>query len=183
MRSRVATVLLACASSLSLGREATVFSFEGFSLGMSRSDATAIRPDTPWKQVMRGTPSEAVRKEFKASHLGQEAQVNVDLSASGGAVEVIGFTFLTQTDQQCIQEAVKALVELEKLYGVEAEVSHQQPGKRAKWLTNEGTTVRWFELCAVGARRYVITYAKVAPNPSIEMRSPGKPGAASHVKR
>ena len=156
----VIAVVAFSAMQLHASEETATFSFEGFSLGMSREAATGVRPEVPWKEVMRGTPSQAVRKEFKARHLGRDAEVTVDLSPTRATVEIIGFTFLTQTDQECVREAVKALVELEKLYGVEAEVSHEQPGKRAKWITKQGISVRWFELCAQGAQRYVVTYAK-----------------------
>ena len=139
---------------------ATAFSFAGFSLGMSRAEADAVRPEIAWKEVMRGTPSEAVRKEFPSRHLGHEAIVTVDLSPSRAKVGAIGFEFRTPTDQQCIREAVETLVELRGLYGNEVELYDHGPSKAARWMTANGTSIRWIEVCAVGAQRYVVTYVK-----------------------
>ena len=151
--------LLLTASYYSLAGEPVEFKLEGFYLGMSREDATAVRPQTPWKRVMRGTPSEVVRKEFMGTHMERETEVTVDLSPSEELVRVIGFAFKTTTDQQCITDAMTALAKLEALYGEESEVLLEQPGKRAKWVRKDGSVVRWLELCASGAQRYIVTYA------------------------
>jgi len=108
---------------------------------------------------MPGTPSEALRKSFKAIYMGHEAEVTVDLGSAETAVRALGFTFVTQTDNQRIFESVKALVELERVYGIETEASDEQPGKKAMWVTKSGLVVRWLEACAVGARRYVVSYS------------------------
>lgn len=138
------------------------FSFEGFSLGMPRSDATEVLPEIPWQQVMRNTPSEAARKEFTSRYLGREARVSIDLDREGLFVRTIGFTFLPQTDSECMLDAVGARVQLERLYGAAAETSSESTGRRAKWSTGGGVTIRWMEACAIGARQYFITYAKPA---------------------
>ena len=160
MRALLTISLLACAPLQIFASEPVNFSFEGFFLGMSRTEATEVRPEIAWQEVMKETPQAVFRKVFKARHLGQMAEAAVDLNSARSSVQRIGFTFSTSTDQQCTQEAIKALVQLEKLYGPETEISHEQPGKRALWITKSGISVRWFELCAVGARKYLVTYVQ-----------------------
>ncbi|MBB1161781.1 hypothetical protein [Aquariibacter albus] len=134
-------------------------SYAGFSLGMSKSEASAIRPETQWKSAMLAPPEKFLRKEFEGNLFDRTATVTVDLDASESFVRMIGFTFGTQTTQQCISDAVRALAALKSQFGEPTEVSHEPPGKRVKWAS-QSPVVRWGELCAVGALLYYITYAQ-----------------------
>jgi len=136
------------------------FSYSGFSLGMSRAEANSIHPEVNWQPAMLIPSEKFLRKEFDGEFLDRTAKVTVDLDPSGNYVRMIGFTFMTSSDQQCIDDAVRALAKLESQHGEESEVFHEPPGKRAKWAPGNAITVRWGELCAAGATRYYITYAQ-----------------------
>jgi hypothetical protein len=160
MRRYLALVVL-----LALGPSpafADSFSFEGFYLGMPRVDATRLRPAISWQPVTGETPSEAVQKEFTSNHLGREARVSVGLDRDGQFVRLLAFTFLPQSDSQCILEAVAIRLKLERLYGTPKEASSEQLGKRVMWSTSDGVTIRWLEACTIGARQYFVTYARPA---------------------
>ena len=134
-------------------------SYSGFSLGMSKSEASAIHPEVQWKPAMPAPPEKFLRKEFEGELFDRTATVTVDLDPSESEVRMIGFTFGAQTTQQCISDAVRALAALESQFGEPTEVSHEPPGKRVKWASTS-PVVRWGELCAAGALRYYITYAQ-----------------------
>ena len=138
------------------------FLFDGFYLGMPRADATKVRPEISWQPVTQEAPSEAIRKEFPSNYLGRDARVSIGLDRDGQFVRLIGFTFLPQSDSQCLLDAVGVRVQLERLYGAAIETSSELLGKRAKWVSGDGVTIRWMEACAVGARQYFVTYAKPA---------------------
>ena len=138
------------------------FAFEGFYPGMPLADATKLHPEAPWQLAAPETPTEGTRKEFASNHLGREASVSIVLDGEGQFVRLIGFTFHSQSDGQCLLEAVFARMQLERLYGTAAETSSEQFGKRARWNTGDGVTLRWMEACTVGAREYFVTYAKPA---------------------
>jgi hypothetical protein len=160
MRRFLATlVLLSCGYSPAFGAS---FSFDGFYLGMPRPEATKVRPVTQWQLVMQDTPSQAERKEFTSTHLGHEARVSIDLDRAGQFVRTIGFAFLSQSDSQCILDAVGARLQLERMYGAAAEASSEPPARRAMWSAGDGLIIRWMEACAVGAQQYFVTYSKPA---------------------
>ena len=134
------------------------FMYEGFVLGMSQAAASEIHPEAPWHAFAYDETNKFIRKTYASRHLKLPAQVAVDVSPISRRVVAIGITAIAATDAECISEAVAALAELEHTYGEESEVSDSPPGKWVTWLTNEGSTVRWGELCASGAQRYYITY-------------------------
>jgi hypothetical protein len=150
MRRFLATlVLFSCGYSPAFGAS---FSFDGFYLGMPRPEATKVRPVTQWQLVMQDTPSQAERKEF----------TSIDLDRAGQFVRTIGFAFLSQSDSQCILDAVGARLQLERMYGAAAEASSEPPARRAMWSAGDGLIIRWMEACAVGAQQYFVTYSKPA---------------------
>jgi isopentenyl diphosphate isomerase/L-lactate dehydrogenase-like FMN-dependent dehydrogenase len=156
MRTPLFAVIFFCTGTLAAEAE---FAFEGFRLGMTVQEASAIRAEIPFQLVMRGSPSEAMRKEFRAAYLGAEALVSVDLDQQHQRVRAIGFTYLVSTDADCIEGAAARLRALEAHYGRADEASSDPPGKRARW-NQPREVVRWGEACAVGARLYYVTHAR-----------------------
>lgn len=126
--------------------------------GSPRSAADEIAPLGTWKTV-KWPDSMFLRKELDGTHLGRPARVTIDLEPSGASVLIVGFTYNTSSVSECIAGAIDALAQLERSLGEEEWVSHEPPGKRARWKTKQGLSVRWGELCAAGANQYYITYA------------------------
>lgn len=141
---------------------AETFSFEGFHLGMPRADATKVHPEISWQPVTQETPSGVSRKEFASHYLGSEASVSIGLDQAGQFVSLVGFTFNSPSDSQCILDAVDMRMRLERLYGPAAETVSESFGKRARWNADDGVTIRWAEACFVGTKEYFVTYAKHA---------------------
>ena len=136
---------------------AETFSFDGFSLGMSQIDASKIRPDIPWKTKSEYVPTEKV---FTATYFGKPTEVSIELDPSDKFIRRIAFSFVVTTDDQCVFDAVGALAQLEKLYGSEPKDIGTTSGRRYIWSIKPELTVRWNEMCAIGALRYFVLYTK-----------------------
>jgi hypothetical protein len=126
--------------------------------GLPRSAVDEVVPLVSWKTI-KLPDSTFLRKELDSTHLGHRARVTIDLEPDGVTVLAVGFTYHTATATDCIVGAVDALAQLERLLGEQEWVSHEAPGKGARWITKKGLAVRWGELCASGANQYYVTYA------------------------
>jgi hypothetical protein len=136
------------------------FSFEGFALGMSRQEASDLRPESTWYIEMPNTRKERTRKTFMSKHLGQEARVVVTLDNKAEFVRIIAFTFSGNSKTDCISDATSVLLHLRKVYGAgsESKFPEQFPVRQIKWVASNDSMVEWSEACAAG--QYVLAYTK-----------------------
>jgi len=140
------------------GARAGALAVDGFSPGMSRAEASVIRPEARWKEEPTGDSRHVTQKVFASSRFGRAATVGVNLDPGGSFVRSINVNFETESDIACIEGAAAVLKDLDSEYGRPSEAREEMPSIWARWNLGAGQSVKWVEICAVGARRFYVSY-------------------------
>lgn len=131
---------------------------DGFRLGMSKSEASKLKPEAAWRPFSGSSE----QKEFQSSYGGLPARIKITLDGRGLTVVSIGIIVSTKEQASCADGAKQGLAGLEKSLG-KATSTASKPMPRAVWVDSAGTTTMWFNSCANQPPEYIITHSKAAP--------------------
>jgi hypothetical protein len=137
------------------------FSFQGFRVGMSREEASRVRPELPWSEekVLEQFNLLETAKLFQATYLGKSAGVRIQLDTGNKFVSAIEFTFNSATSAQCAVDAGNTLDQLRTKYGNTASVVQLSPGKWVFWEAKEKLKVTFIDDCSSAHHHHYVIYA------------------------
>ncbi|SMC27967.1 hypothetical protein SAMN02745857_03061 [Andreprevotia lacus DSM 23236] len=150
------SLLLAAAPIITHAKQAG-FSYQGYTLGMSKAAAAKVDPKLRWQTANAGTNGEVTRLQFRVMYLDRPADAYVDLDAAKRVVQRIGFNFSTTTDFDCLAHSALASQQLEQQYGP-ASSSVNEPPRKMHWVGNPGYALHWVEVCSLGAKQYSVVF-------------------------
>lgn len=131
---------------------------DGFRLGMSKSEASKIKPEIAWRTFM----SSSAQKEFPSVYGGLPARIKITLDGQGLAVASIGIIVAAKEEAACSQAAKQGLQRLEASLGKPMHVITDQPLPRALWMSATRVTTTWFNSCANQPPEYIVTHTQAA---------------------
>jgi len=171
---RKGTLLFLYLFASAMSADAAPFVFDGFYLGMFKTEAEKIHPEAKWMMIeplmlidgrRRHGPT-IVTKEFTSRHLGKEAKVVVTLDKKAQYVHTINFVFSSTSSAQCIGDAAEISALLKQAYGAETEIIDSPFDRHSMWLTQDNSVVVWQPYCDYAPAQFRVTYTQeMAANP------------------
>jgi hypothetical protein len=153
---RWAALFASCAFVADAPAVEPLFSFQGFYLGMSRTQATAVMPERRWQDEEFPLFGVVTLKEFPAVHLGRPATVQVQLDDQAKLVNSIAFIYRAFSPQECPARASEAVEQLRRAHGRESHTV--EPGVWLEWAAATGLRTVWVQSCTAANSRYVVSY-------------------------